>query len=191
MNKVFIAIFVMLCNVCTIFGQTKLSREGNGSISDTLQSKNKNKVAKIEQYLIIGADRDTTYVDTTLSIKKDYKFNYLREDEFGLLPFSNLGQTYNRLIHDFKDNRSLPLFGARAKHFNYFEADDINYYHVPTPLTELSYKTAFEQGQLLDAFFTVNTSEQFNSGAAAVLYQAGFMQAKPSTNSEWLFKIPQ
>ncbi|OBX26221.1 SusD-like starch-binding protein associating with outer membrane [Gelidibacter algens] len=33
--------------------------------------------------------------------------------------------------------------------------------------------------------------DQSNSGAAAVLYQAGFMQAKPSTNSEWLFKIPQ
>lgn len=29
------------------------------------------------------------------------------------------------------------------------------------------------------------------SGASADLYQAGFQQARPSVNSEWLFKIPQ
>src|SRR5690606_27993299 len=50
--------------------------------------------------------------------------------------------------------------------FNFMEIDDINYYHVPTPLTELYFKTAFEQGQQLDAFFTVNTSEQFNFSIA-------------------------
>lgn len=37
---------------------------------------------------------------------------------------------------------------------------------MPTPFTELMYKTAFEQGQLLDAFFTVNTSKQFNFSIA-------------------------
>jgi hypothetical protein len=30
-----------------------------------------------------------------------------------------------------------------------------------------------------------------NSGASAVLYQNGFMQAKPSVNDAWVFKIPQ
>src|SRR5690606_15563830 len=63
-------------------------------------------------------------------------------------------------------NNLMPLFGARARHFNYMEIGDINYYHVPTPLTELYYKTAFEQGQQLDAFFTVNTSKQFNFSLA-------------------------
>jgi hypothetical protein len=46
------------------------------------------------------------------------------------------------------------------------ELDDIQYYHVPTPLTELMYKTGFEQGQVLDAFFTLNTSKQFNLSIA-------------------------
>ena len=46
------------------------------------------------------------------------------------------------------------------------ELDDIQYYHVPTPLTELMYKTGFEQGQVLDAFFTLNTSKQFNFSIA-------------------------
>ncbi|MAP53303.1 putative porin [Altibacter sp.] len=120
----------------------------------------------IELYRIISADRDTTYVDTTLSIQKEYKFNYLREDTFELVPFSNVGQTYNRLAYDFNTTHLKPLFAAQSHHYNYLEVDDMSYYHVPTPLTELYFKTAFEQGQQLDAFFTVNTSEQFNFSIA-------------------------
>ncbi|MCB0445195.1 MAG: putative porin [Gelidibacter sp.] len=126
----------------------------------------KNDKAKIEQYLIISSQRDTTYVDTTLTINKEYKFNYLRKDNFDKISFSNIGQTYNTLSADFSNTSTLPLFGARARHFNYMEVEDINYYHVPTPLTELFYKTAFEQGQVLDAFFTSNMSEQFNFSIA-------------------------
>ncbi|MCR8666627.1 RagB/SusD family nutrient uptake outer membrane protein [Aestuariibaculum sp. M13] len=33
--------------------------------------------------------------------------------------------------------------------------------------------------------------DQTNSGASEVLYQAGFMQDKPSVNDNWIFKIPQ
>src|SRR5690625_5982098 len=48
----------------------------------------------ITDYKIISVIGDTTYVDTTLNIKKDYKFNYLRKDNFGLLMFSNIGHSY-------------------------------------------------------------------------------------------------
>jgi hypothetical protein len=153
----------------------KKDRSINPRFEDSLgnQSRNrkskgvvKNKEAKIEDYKIISRENDTTYVDTTLTIYKDYKFNYLRQDDFDILPFSNLGQTYNSLSYDFSSNNLMPSFGARARHFNYMEIDDINYYYVPTPLTELMFKTAFEQGQLLDAFFTVNTSKQFNFSIA-------------------------
>lgn len=126
----------------------------------------KNQEAKIQDYKIISRENDTTYVDTTLSIYKEYKFNYLRKDNFELLPFSNIGQTYNSLSYNYSGNNLMPSFGARARHFNYMEIEDINYYHVPTPLTELMYKSAFEQGQLLDAFFTTNTSKQFNFSIA-------------------------
>ena len=123
-------------------------------------------VPKVTEYLIISSKNDTTYVDTTLSIKKDYKFNYLRKDNFGLMPFSNMGQTYNSLTYNFQNTNLMPGFAAQAKHFFYMEIDDINYYRVPTPLTELFFKTAFEQGQLADSFFTVNTSPQFNFSIA-------------------------
>ncbi|WP_303319087.1 putative porin [Flavivirga abyssicola] len=122
--------------------------------------------AKIQDYLIISHENDTTFVDTTLTIQKEYKFNYLRRDDFGLIPFSNLGQTYNSLTHNFESTSTMPSFGARARHFNYMEIENINYYNVPTPLTELFFKTAFEQGQLADSFFTVNTSPQFNFSIA-------------------------
>jgi len=118
--------------------------------------------ADIVDYKIISNKSDTTYVDTTLTIHKDYKHNYLRKDNFDLLRFSNIGQTYNSLSHDFNSNKLLPDFAAQARHFNYLEVEDIYYYNVPTPLTELLFKTAFEQGQLLDSFFTVNTSPNLN-----------------------------
>ncbi|MGM5468633.1 putative porin [Flavobacteriaceae bacterium LMO-SS05] len=145
----------------------------DGRIADTAMTKFdmkskgvKNTKAKIEDYKIISFDRDTTYLDTTLSLKKEYKFNYLRKDNFDLIQFSNIGQTYNTLSESFLNTKTVPSIGARARHFNYMETEDINYYYVPTPLTELFFKSAFEQGQVLDAFFTVNTSPRFNFSIA-------------------------
>lgn len=136
---------------------------------DTLnnsRSKQNNKIAEIELYKIINHKRDTTHVDTTLSIQKLYKFNYLRKDYFDLLPLGNTGQTYNSLSYDFNNSKLKPKFGAQAKQFNYRSIEETDYYHVPTPLTELLYKSVFEQGQVLDAFFTVNTSERLNFSLA-------------------------
>lgn len=140
---------------------------GNDSLFDRGSKKiAKNTEAKIEDYKIISRKGDTTFVDTTLTIQKEYKFNYLRRDYFELLPFNNMGQTYNSLSHNISSQRTLPGFGTKGKHFNYMSVDDTQYYHVPTPLTELMFKSNFEQGQLLDAFFTTNTSEQFNFSIA-------------------------
>ncbi|NNC49215.1 MAG: hypothetical protein HKO01_01630, partial [Flaviramulus sp.] len=136
------------------------------SASSKSKSQKENPKARIKDYLIISQKNDTTFVDTTLTIQKEYKFNYLRKDNFGLIPFSNLGQTYNSLTHNFENTSLMSGFGARARHFNYMEIENINYYRVPTPLTELFFKTALEQGQLVDSFFTVNTSPQFNFSIA-------------------------
>ena len=40
-----------------------------------------NNKALITDYLIISHGNDTTFVDTTLTINKYYKFNYLRKDK--------------------------------------------------------------------------------------------------------------
>ncbi|MDG1064202.1 MAG: putative porin [Flavobacteriaceae bacterium] len=120
----------------------------------------------IDLYQIISLDGDTTIVDTTLSLEKLSRFNYLRKDDLTLLTFSNVGQAYNALTFTPGHDQLTPLFAAQAQHINYQTAEEINYYRVPTPLTELYFKTAFEQGQQLDAFFTVNTSERLNISLA-------------------------
>ena len=148
---------------------TTISGEDDNRQQSGKSTSNKNlkdKDVKIYDYKIISHENDTTYVDTTLSIQKEYKYNYLRKDYFELLPFNNTGQTFNTLSYDFESNKMMPSFGSRAKHFNYHEIEDVNYFYVPTPLTELMFKTVFEQGQLLDAFFTTNVSKQLNFSIA-------------------------
>jgi hypothetical protein len=151
-----------------------LSRERNRDQSDRedddfAQDRKESNVEKapVELYKIISVDRDTTHVDTTLHIYKDYKFNYLRKDNFGLLPFSNVGGPYTRLTYNFTQNEDLlPQLGASARHYAFMEVEDIYYYHVPTPFTELYFKTVFEQGQTLDSFFTINPTENLNLSIA-------------------------
>lgn len=116
----------------------------------------------ITDYLIISQDRDTTFVDTTLTMAKDYKYNYLRRDDFELMPFHNIGRPYNSLGRNFDFDLLSPRMGARARHFNYIEIEDVLDYHVPTPLTELYFKTVVNQGQQLDALFTTNVSPGLN-----------------------------
>lgn len=179
MYKYLFVCFVFLASSCVYGQRTLKTLEGGGGRPNTSKgigndslfdrgSKKiaKNTEAKIEDYKIISRKGDTTFVDTTLTIQKEYKFNYLRRDYFELLPFNNMGQTYNSLSHNISSQRTLPGFGTKGKHFNYMSVDDTQYYHVPTPLTELMFKSNFEQGQLLDAFFTTNTSEQFNFSIA-------------------------
>ena len=120
----------------------------------------------ISKYKIISISNDTTYVDTTLTIRKDYAYNYLRKDDFELLPFSNIGRPFTELGYSFEDIQALPRFGARAKHFNYLEVEDIPYYEVPTPFTELYFKTVFEQGQNVDAKFATNLKPNLNLSIA-------------------------
>jgi len=64
-------------------------------------SPKKQPKAAFDQYRIISLQKDTTYVDTSLTIKKEYEYNYLRKDIFGLLPFANEGQTYTVLDFGF------------------------------------------------------------------------------------------
>jgi len=157
MNKTFL-LFIFL-----LISGTVLSQIGTGESGTKPEKKEK---PSITLYKIISAQRDTTFIDTTLSMEKMYRFNYLRRDSFELLPFANIGHTYNQLAYSFDKKNLKPLFVAQSHHHNYMEISDMKYYHVPTPLTELFYKTAFKQGQQLDAFFTINTSEQFNFSIA-------------------------
>lgn len=138
--------------------------------SDTTQNSKstsgKFKRAPIDQYRVVTIENDTTYLDTTLTIRKEYIYNYLRKDNFGLLPFANEGQSYQTLDFGLNEFTSFPSIGFQGKHFNFLQTNDIRYYSVATPLTELYFKTVMEQGQSLDAFITVNTAPNLNFSLA-------------------------
>lgn len=120
----------------------------------------------IRDYKIISYERDTTYLDTTLTIEKEYKYNYLRRDDFELMPFANVGQPYNKLGVDLSTDSFYPMLGANALNYNYMEVEDIDYYNVATPMSDLFFKTTFEEGQLLDATLTFNMSPRLNFSVA-------------------------
>lgn len=153
-----------------LFSQAKVNNKSNldmngvhRGLNDTIKAKK--KVARIDQYRYITLERDTTYVDTSLTIQKEYSHNYLRKDNFGLLPFSNIGQTYNTLQYSLTDFTPYPEMGFKAKHFNFLEANQVQYYSVATPLTELFFKSTINKGQLLNSFITLNLTERFNISA--------------------------
>lgn len=143
-----------------------LSKQSDSVMVSSYSKSKKEKKPSIKLYKIYNLQKDTTFVDTSLSIKNEYRYNFLRKDIFGLLPFANEGHTYTTLDYGLTKASKTPAIGFMAKHFNYYEIDAINYYHVPTPLTELYYKTVMEQGQSLDAFLTVNTKKNLNFSIA-------------------------
>ncbi len=149
----------------------RMSNRFEGNVSDSLNYREEFKVKLSDKtfytdYKIINLKNDTTFVDTTLSISKYYKFNYLKKDNFGYQEFENMAQTFTTLTYDFNEPTLYPKIGAKAKHFNFYEVEDVHYYSVPTPTTILTYRNGIQQGQVLNAFFTFNRTKQFNAAVA-------------------------
>ncbi|MBC7525529.1 MAG: putative porin [Flavobacterium sp.] len=150
------------------YSQDKNKQDNPKSLIKTEAQKAKElaRKAPISLYKIYTIQKDTILVDTTLTIKKEYDYNYLRKDNFGLLPFSNEGQPYTTLDFGLRKFSAYPEFGYIGKQFAYLGVNDIKYYSVPTPITQLYFKTVMEQGQNVDALISVNTSKQFNFSIA-------------------------
>ena len=176
-NNFFIFSILVICFSAGSYSQVRRiqgagsmrSNSMNRSMDSTFANKSSTIVklsgkTKYTDYKLISLQNDTTYVDTTLTILKEYAYNYLRKDNFELLGFHNQGQTFNSLAYDFSQLSRLPLIGMSAKHFNYKKVRDVHYYEVPTPTTEILYRTGLQQGQVLETLFTLNFSKRFNIG---------------------------
>ena len=148
-------------NMSNLVFNDSVVQDNSGTKKINLSAKTKYTDYKIFSFL-----GDTSYVDTTLNINKHYKFNFLRKDNFGLLPFHNIGQTFNRLTYDFDEINTTPNIGFTAKQFSFNTTRDINYYEVPTPTSEIMFLTTLEQGRFLDSFFTLNFSRRLNVSIA-------------------------
>jgi hypothetical protein len=169
--RIFIFLYLLVVPTLLFSQEKTTSKKGldmnskYSSITDTVKKK-KAKIATIDQYQIITLEHDTTYVDTSLTIKSAYRQNYLRKDNFGLLSFSNIGQTYNTLQYSLTSFSPYPEIGFSGKHFDYLQAEDIRYYSAATPLTELFFNTTINKGQNVDSFITLNTSKNLNFSIA-------------------------
>lgn len=159
--------FLYFSALSILFSQSNSKNIDVLGMSELIDNKNDTlNLPDIKSYQIIDIKNDTIYLDTTLTIKKHYRFNYLRKDNFNLLKFSNIGQTYNELTYSNDDLTVYPKMNFDSKKHAYINSDEIYYYQVPTPLTELLFKTVMKQGQHTDAFFTSNLSEKLNFSLA-------------------------
>ena len=159
--------FLYFSTLSILFSQSNSKNIDILGMSELMENKKDSlNLPDIKSYQIINIKNDTIFLDTTLTIKKHYRFNYLRKDNFNLLKFSNIGQTYNELTYSNDDLTVYPKMNFDSKKHAYINTDEIYYYQVPTPLTELLFKTVMKQGQHTDAFFTSNLSEKLNFSLA-------------------------
>ncbi len=115
----------------------------------------------IKRYKIYNYVSDSSYVDTNLALKKYFKLKLLRKDDLALVTFANQGENFNWLTY--QEGASMtPEMGFRTKHFNYLTQNDIKYYDVATPITELAYRSGYNKGQFLDAIFSTNVNPYLN-----------------------------
>ena len=170
-SNILLALLISLFISTGLFSQRDLKRaklkQYSTKQSDSINTFSSTTVTlsgktKYTDYKIISHKRDTTYIDTTLTLQKEYKFNYLRKDLFEFLEFHNQGQAVNNLGYSFNNVYRFPDIGFSAKQASYFNIDDIDYFEVPTPTTEILYRTGLQQGQVLDALFTLNFSKRLN-----------------------------
>jgi len=180
MYKFLLPLFILFCGMplhAQIRNKTLTNDNSqlmNGRmLNDTLNNKfEEENIIEIEgkthytDYKIISFSNDTTIVDTTLSLQKEKLFNYIRKNSFELLPLHNLGQTFNNLGYDFNKTDLYPKIGVNAKQFNFIKTEEVEYYRVPTPTTELFFQTGIQQGQVLNSLMAMNINPQLNISAA-------------------------
>ncbi|MDO5105110.1 putative porin [Capnocytophaga sp.] len=161
----YICMLLWLCFPLGLLAQQTDDEAPSGGISfKSMRTKKKKDSITFtaKDYKLISHLRDTTSVDTTLTIQTYYKSNAWGEDLFGKMPFSNMGQPYNTMVYDFANRSYLPSMGATAKNQFYLTPEQIHYYLLPTPLTQFTYKTGMEQGQMLNTLFSVNLNPRLN-----------------------------
>ena len=115
----------------------------------------------IEKLKKFNINYDTILLDTTLNINKFYEFNFRRKDNFELIKPNNVGQSYNNLSYVINES-NYPIIGYSANKTQIQTSDDIYFYDVAYPMTELLFKTVFSQGQLTDVLFTTNVNRKLN-----------------------------
>ena len=152
--------------------------------SDSIKKK-KPPVATIDMYRIITLDRDTTYVDTSLTIQKEYSHNNLRKDLFGLLSFANEGQTYNTLQYSLTDFSPFLNLDLKPNILIFWKQTRYDIILWQLQLPELYFKSTMQKGQSTDAFinFKYFRKPQFFYRLQRVAFSGKYINQLSSTGN--------
>ncbi len=157
----FIYIFLSLFS----FAQVKEEKKQE-VVESNIKSGSKDSVQyynpTIQSYKYWTEDQPKVIFDTVLTLDKYYKnrmYNY--KDSFTAMPFSNIGETFNPLLYTTNIKTSVDITPL-GKSYNLLRAEDIRYFDVQTPMTELQYNNGYKQGHSLSALFTHNINSRLN-----------------------------
>ena len=123
------------------------SQTGGGFLNKTISDigdslsidKFKFDINKLKRFTI---ENDTSYIDTSLTIKKFYKFNYIRKDDFELVKLNNVGQIYNQLTYNPSKNNLLS-FGYNANNILLTNKSEVHFMKLLTQLQNFYLKQFF------------------------------------------------
>ncbi len=127
---------------------------------------------------------DKKVFDTVLTADKTFIFSqYNNQDNFGRVPFANVGAGFQPLIFSHNAEQDLALLPVR-KSFLLRTADEIKYYDVKTPTTAFVYHNAMRNGAVLQSTYTQNIGKQFNFAIEYTgLRSQGFYQNSLAANN--------
>lgn len=100
--------------------------------------------------------------DTAFSIQKSYGYTqYNNKDNFGKVPFANIGSGFQSLVFELDPEKNLALLPTN-KSFNILGSKDVRYYDVKTPTTTFVYHNSVSTGANLYSTYTQNIGKNFN-----------------------------
>lgn len=112
-------------------------------------------------------------VDTVMTIDSFYRQNVYQQDLFSFQQFPNWGQTLNPLVPVSPDD-NLQLLPT-GKSWMYTKENEVRYFDVKTPLTEIILENGSKEGQFLSTTFAHNIHSRFN-------YSIGYKYLKSQGN---------
>lgn len=126
--------------------------------------------------------------DTSFAISRSYQFSqYNNQDNFGKIPFANIGSGFQNLVFERNSKQNLELLPTNKAHM-ILGINDIRYYDVKTPTTTFVYHNAMRNGGELQSTYTQNVGKTFNFAVEYLgLRSEGLYQNSLSSNNNVVF----
>ncbi|MDO4763704.1 MAG: hypothetical protein Q4A00_04925 [Flavobacteriaceae bacterium] len=128
--------------------------------------------------------------DTVFTIDKSYQFTqYNLQDNFGRIPFSNIGNGFQQLVYKANPEQDLTLLPTK-KSFFILGIKDVKYYDIKTPTTVFRYLNGMNDGGMLQTTYTQNVGKNFNFALEYMgLRSRGYYQRNLTASNHAVFSV--